>query len=50
MRGTAVPLTNFKTCAVEFAWIQNCMVEAGNRSLPTKVHPEKKPQSKKTRR
>ena len=37
------------------AWIgnphqQNCMVEAGTGSLPTKIHPEKKPQSKKTRR
>ena len=37
------------------AWIgnphqQNCMVEVGTGSLHTKVHPEKKPQSKKTRR
>ena len=29
---------------------QNCMVEAGTGSLLTKVHPKKKPQSKKTRR
>jgi hypothetical protein len=45
----------FKYKDPRIAWIgnphqQNCMVEAGTSSLHTKVHPEKKPQSKKPRR
>jgi hypothetical protein len=44
--------TTFKYKDPRIAWIgnppqQNCMVEAGTGSLPAKVHPEKKPQSKK---
>jgi len=45
----------FKYKDPRIAWIgnphqQNFMMEAGTWSLPVKVHPEKKPQSKKTRR
>jgi hypothetical protein len=45
--------STFKYKDPRIAWIgnphqQNCMVEAGTGSLPTKIHPEKKPQSKKT--
>jgi hypothetical protein len=47
--------STFKYKDPRIAWIgnphqQNCMVEAGTKSLLTKVHPEKKTQSEKTRR
>jgi hypothetical protein len=42
----------FKYKGPRIAWIgnppqQSCMVEVGTWSFPAKVHPEKKPQSKK---